>query len=836
MKGDITKIYGVDFVGSQDPNALKRTDDADGLTITVGPSEIDSGFDDCYPWSDIEEVTDEFGNVFIKIPKFYSKITKNSYGTYKHQLSGTKYEGFDTLFKVGNREIDYIMVGKYEGSGSTTRVYSHTNTEPLIGANINDYRLACQANGDGYQQYDLVIDCIIKELWLVEMKTTDVQSIMKGRTTVFDGGPQVSGTTDGVGTPTSSGSPESNSDGKHACKYRGIENPWGNINKWVDGIHFDSSSFYVCTEPDAYKSYAVLEPISYPYVAYKKQWNSSGYVTAWGPVASDSVISFISSVSNQSSAAQTNYCDWASNGGGALSCGGSQSSRNNAGLWCYARDLSGWVGGRLCYKPPLKLPDIFNPLRNKMVCSISRKSGGLTTQHTTYGWAPFELKNGKQEAFYLQPESWVNSETGDLTNKGNIELEYLNYPHPFKAQTGELLEYNNLYEYINTKNQRTIGECCLQPIATLGWQPQVWTGLTSFSGSNVWTDGAQVYYSGASQQYQLELYTSVWVPKEWHGVFHSLYDTGDNIWSDGTTTYYSKNSDQYELVSNTSTWISKTWNGFTPKERKYIWTDGMNIYYSFGADQYQLDKSTSTWGNKEWYGYTPEGDCIWTDGKTIYYSNGAQQYQLDKSTDTWSKKSWNGYQSCIGSDIWTDGSNIYWSSDTYQYQLDKTTDTWTQIGWTEPTKFYGRNIWVATGCVYCSEGDKQYQLNIPKTNQYNVWTDLKRVQVLTPAGPRVVQTKEPAKWDDTKFWVEGWDKETDTHMVQVKRHPQLTNKLLNIDCYMNNIDDLYTGLDTCTLSYENGADGNSGMWYLKRGDSTYITLKVTQTQKQEGQS
>lgn len=836
MKGDITKIYGVDLVGSQNPNALKRTDDADGLTITVGPSKIDSGFDDCYPWSDIEEVTDEFGNVFIKIPKFYSKITKNSYGTYKHQLSGTKYEGFDTLFKVGNREVDYVLVGKYEGSGSSERVYSQTQKEPLTGVNIGDYRRACQANGDGYQQYDLVIDCIIKELWLIEMKTTDVQSIMKGCTTVFDGGPQVSGTTDGVGTPTSSGSPENNTDGKHACKYRGIENPWGNINKWVDGIHFDSPLFYVCTEPSAYRSFNSLEPISYPYVAYRTQWNSSGYVTAWTPIASDSLISFISSVSNQSSAAQTNYCDWASNGGGALSYGGSHSSRNNAGLWCYARDLSGWVGGRLCYKPPLKLPDIFNPLRNKMVCSISRKSGGLTTQHTTYGWAPFELKNGKQEAFYLQPESWVNSKTGDLTNKGNIELEYLNYPHPFKAQTGELLEYNNLYEYINTKNQRTIGECCLQPIATLGWQPQVWTGLTSFSGSNVWTDGAQVYYSGASQQYQLELYTSVWVPKEWHGVFHSLYDTGDNIWSDGTTTYYSKNSDQYELVSNTSTWISKTWNGFTPKERKYIWTDGMNIYYSFGADQYQLDKSTSTWGNKEWYGYTPEGDCIWTDGKTIYYSNGAQQYQLDKSTDTWSKKSWNGYQSCIGSDIWTDGSNIYWSSDTYQYQLDKTTDTWTQIGWTEPTKFYGRNIWVATGCVYCSEGDKQYQLNIPKTNQYNVWTDLKRVQVLTPAGPRVVQTKEPAKWDDTKFWVEGWDKETDTHMVQVKRHPQLTNKLLNIDCYMNNIDDLYTGLDTCTLSYENGADGNSGTWYLKRGDSTYITLKVTQTQKQEGQS
>lgn len=118
--------------------------------------------------------------------------------------------------------------------------------------------------------------------------------------------------------------------------------------------------------------------------------------------------------------------------------------------------------------------------------------------------------------------------------------------------------------------------------------------------------------------------------------------------------------------------------------------------------------------------------------------------------------------------------------------------------------------------------------------QYNVWTDLKRVQIDTPAGPRVVQTQEPATWDDTKFWVEGWNKDTDIHMAQVKRHPQLTNKTLKIDCYMKNIDDLYTGLDTYTLSYENDPDGNSGTWYLKRGDSTYITLKVTQTQKEGG--
>ena len=149
MKGDITQIYGVDKVGSSNPNALVRTDAAVGRDVIVGISKIDSGFDDCYPWSDIEEVTDEFGNVFIKIPKFYSKITKNADGTYLHQLSGTKYEGFDTLFKIGEKEIDEVLVGKYEGSGSAERVYSKSGATVLGDITMDDFRAGCKAHGAG---------------------------------------------------------------------------------------------------------------------------------------------------------------------------------------------------------------------------------------------------------------------------------------------------------------------------------------------------------------------------------------------------------------------------------------------------------------------------------------------------------------------------------------------------------------------------------------------------------------------------------------------------------------------------------------------------------------
>ena len=828
MKGNIEKIYGVNLVGSQDPNALIRVDDAVGLNITVGTSEITSDFDSCYPWSDIEEVTDKFGNVFVKIPKFYSKITKNSDGTYKHQLSGTKHEGFDTLFKVGEKEIDYVMVGKYEGGGSSFKVCSKSGQTPLVNTTMDQFRNGCKANGAGYQQYDFLIDLIIKELWLVEMKTTNCQSIMYGYV-VGNQFKEITGTTDSVSTP--SGSPVSNTDGRHACKYRGIENPWGNVWKWCDGISFSGSSVYVCTEPTAYSAGKTTGL----YELYGSRASSGGYVKTVAPLAEGSLVQYVTAVGGDRN---TYYCDSSVEGGTVLACGGGWSNGGVAGLWCWNGLFSASTShpdfcGRLCYKPVAS----FNPLRNRLNCMVKSNS----TMLDCVGLPMFPLATTTTEAFYLQPASWTDSETGDLTKYGNTELEYLNYPHPFDTLTGEQIRYDNINEYINTKNQRIIGECCLQSIATLGWQPQTWTGLTDFNGGYVWTDGARVYYSSSSKQYQLEPYTSVWTPKKWQGPLNYFDLDGKNIWSDGSTIYYSASvEEQYELVPNTSTWILKTWKGFTPLQGENIWTDGTNIYYSTKTKvNYQLDKTTSTWNKKTWGGLLTdfEGKNVWTDGENIYYSYGNFQYQLDKSTSTWNQKTWNGLRSFNGSSIWTDGTSVYSSAGQYHYQLDTSTSNWRQISWTGLVSFEGLNVWTANNNVYYSLGEQQYKLQVPKTNQYNVWTDLKRVQIVTPAGPRVVQTQEPAKWDDTKFWVEGWDDSTDTHMAQVKRHPQLTNKTLNIDCYMTNIDDLYTGLETCTLSYEDGPDGNSGTWFLKKPDgSTYITLKVTQTQKQEGQS
>lgn len=338
------KIYGVDKVGSSNPDALIRTDAAVGLNVTVGATDITSDFDRCYPYCDMQEVTDAAGNVFIKIPKFYAKITPNADGTFKHQISGVRYEGFSTLFVDGEgNELDYILVGKYEGSGSASKVFSKSGATVLVNITCDSFRNGCKANGDGYQQYDFLIDLIIKELWLVEMKTTNSQAIMYGYAN-SNSAAVTTGRTDAVKTP--SGSEESNTDGKHACKYRGIENLWGNTYTWCDGISFSSEKVYICTDP---KSYAAGKTAS-PYVYHGDRASGYNYIKTVAPLNRHPLIQYATEASGAS--ATTYFCDYAGTGGSVLAVGGNWNNTTNAGLWYWngnytPSNTNSNIGGRI---------------------------------------------------------------------------------------------------------------------------------------------------------------------------------------------------------------------------------------------------------------------------------------------------------------------------------------------------------------------------------------------------------------------------------------------------------------------------------------------------------
>lgn len=331
------KVYGVTGINSG--TSLTRTDDAVGKTVTLGTSEITSDFDSCYPWCGMREVRDEFGNVFIQIPKFYSKKTLTSW-----QISMQKLEGFTTLFLDGNgNEIDYVLVGKYKASIDDGKLKSVSGVSPAVSQTMDTFRGYAQANGSGYQITDYAIRSIIEILFVIEFATTDSQSIMRGLCDVSAS--HTTGGTDDVTTVT--GQPTDRTNGGYQCKYRGIEDLWGNVWEFVDGISFNDADVYLSMTPSDYSA----GKITNTYTKVGTRATESGNPQTITPTNKYPLMGYITAVGT------SNYGDysWYASGGQILLVGGLWGSGSSAGLFCLYGDYGasyahGLIGSRLCKK------------------------------------------------------------------------------------------------------------------------------------------------------------------------------------------------------------------------------------------------------------------------------------------------------------------------------------------------------------------------------------------------------------------------------------------------------------------------------------------------------
>lgn len=244
------KIYGIRGIGEVSP-FFARTDDSIGLGFKVNASIIDSDFDNCYPYKDIVEVEDSFGNRFMRFPKFY---------TYRNgselKISGSKHGDewlLNPCFTYNGIERDYVYVGKYEASAEwrdEQDVFSSKSNKWISTYfTMSLGRTLCSRNGAGYFQNDLWVRQMLLDLFTVEFATSANKNIMAGYT-VSNPDKLNSGSTDRVLSP--SGSPVNNLSGKYPCKYRGVENFIGNVEEFLDGVLLDGTSIYVCYNPSFY--------------------------------------------------------------------------------------------------------------------------------------------------------------------------------------------------------------------------------------------------------------------------------------------------------------------------------------------------------------------------------------------------------------------------------------------------------------------------------------------------------------------------------------------------------------------------------------------------------
>lgn len=349
QKKTTVNVYGVDGIGNS-PTTLTRTDDAVDMKYSFSDG-FTSDFDKVYPWSHMTTVKDEFDNVFVKIPKFYSKYTMNADGSVKLQISNAKLNGFSTLFIDGKgNELDYVLVGAYEATGSSEQIYSKGGDFPLTGLTLDQFRTASRANGDGYQQFDFLILSIINQLFTVEFATTDTQSIFYGYmyNTVF--GSVMTGLTDVLNSST--GFFDSG-----VFKYRGIENIWGHKFKFVDGITFSGVNIYLSTDPAKYVAGNEYRNDSYNLLGINRPV-TEGLARGLSIDGSNSALAFINGTILLNISSPYNLADYYyhTETGEVMTYGGPSGYGTRGGMWCFyghqkATASSYDITSRLCYKP-----------------------------------------------------------------------------------------------------------------------------------------------------------------------------------------------------------------------------------------------------------------------------------------------------------------------------------------------------------------------------------------------------------------------------------------------------------------------------------------------------
>ncbi|MEG1310189.1 MAG: prepilin-type N-terminal cleavage/methylation domain-containing protein, partial [Bacilli bacterium] len=157
-----SKVYGLKWDGN---DVYTRLDDAVGMTANVGLNQETpkNDFDNAEIYKEMVDVEDSYGNQFVTIPKFYIKKTVTG-NIWEWRISKVKKDDdyyLPACFydEVKSKEIPYILVGKYDASGTDFKLQSKTGVMPLETQTINTFRDYAKANNingvSGYQLLDI---------------------------------------------------------------------------------------------------------------------------------------------------------------------------------------------------------------------------------------------------------------------------------------------------------------------------------------------------------------------------------------------------------------------------------------------------------------------------------------------------------------------------------------------------------------------------------------------------------------------------------------------------------------------------------------------------------
>lgn len=176
------------------------------------------------------------GDVMIVFPRRGLKIWTDSgylYVSITEKENQTGYEYYAHTYK-GN-DCDWFALGRYKGYYDGSKLRSLSGKTPSANITIGNFRTYAQAGGTGYEQSAFFQLTYRQAMYMLKYCGQNAQ-IAVGRGFV-DGNSaaHVTGGTNALGMDYGEGT------GKVQCSLFGLEDFWGNIWEFIDGIYSNSS-------------------------------------------------------------------------------------------------------------------------------------------------------------------------------------------------------------------------------------------------------------------------------------------------------------------------------------------------------------------------------------------------------------------------------------------------------------------------------------------------------------------------------------------------------------------------------------------------------------------
>ena len=361
QKPKTARAYGATWDGSS-TTQFSRLDDAVGFadpTPGVGATNGSSPFDEIMPWAGMKEfnvinnaiayekgVDSEFSrskyDTVVKIPKFWYKISATGSEWQVHIANGAM-DGY-TLHPAFEGK-DAIYIGKYlAGEGYVSK----SAVSPIVSISRPTFRENARGKGSNWDMLNIAAWSAVTMLYLVEYADWDSQSVIgKGYTS---GSARIN--TGGTDSMTYHTGRPAGTDGQTSIQYRGIEDLWGNVWQWVDGINFSGTQAYYCTTRTDFKDDVSA---GYTKLSYACCSGSESFIKAHG-IDGTAPWLFLPTTSGGSSTTYIPDAFWTSSGWKVFAVGGGYNNGLSAGLLAraaYASSSGAYAdfGGRLLFIP-----------------------------------------------------------------------------------------------------------------------------------------------------------------------------------------------------------------------------------------------------------------------------------------------------------------------------------------------------------------------------------------------------------------------------------------------------------------------------------------------------